>query len=335
MTNPGSALSIQQLQLLVEEQQERIRLLELRQSRPGVLRRLARRRALFAVVALITALSVTGGAFAAISARTADAGGVIHGCYLKSNGALRVTGSSCAKGEKTLTWNRQGPSGPKGDTGSQGQPGAKGDPGPAGLPGPKGDVGPQGPAGITPKSFCPGCDMTGADLSNQKLRGAYYPGAHLTATKLANVDLESSNLTHAYIGPAQGSTAPGPDMTGADFSDANLWDAQLRNVYAHNASFIYAELYQATLDGNFPNAQFTYSNLTDAFASNAYFNGASFEGAYITRMDLDGANLASVDFAFAHGKPVGTNTTVFSNTTCADGTNSNSHANTCDGHWLP
>jgi uncharacterized protein YjbI with pentapeptide repeats len=323
MNDHGSVLSVKQLQLLVEEQQERIRRLELRQSRPRLPRRLARRRSVFAIAALTAALSVTGGAFAAISARTPDAGGVIHGCYLKSSGALRVTGSTCAKGERSLNWNQQGSPGPKGDTGVQGPQG------------PKGDIGAQGPAGVSPKNFCPGCDMTGADLSNQNLRGAYYPVARLAGTMLTNVDLRSSDLTGAYIGPSSSAPTVGPDLTGAQFWNANLWGATLEKVTAHNASFIYANLYQAFLDGNFDNAQFQNANLTAAGAANAYFANAAFSHAYIGQMNLSGAILENANFVGAHGTPDHVSTAVFAGTICPDGSNSDNDAHTCTGHWLP
>ena len=47
-----------------------------------------------------------------------DAGGVIHGCYKKKSGALRViedTALCNAKSEQSLQWNQTGPQGPKGD----------------------------------------------------------------------------------------------------------------------------------------------------------------------------------------------------------------------------
>jgi hypothetical protein len=44
-------------------------------------------------------------------------GGVIQGCYAKSNGGLRVIDSpaaSCTSKETALAWNQQGPTGPRG-----------------------------------------------------------------------------------------------------------------------------------------------------------------------------------------------------------------------------
>jgi len=114
----------------------------------------------------LVVLALGGGvAFATIP----GAGGVIHGCYTKLNGAVRVIDTgSCRPTESALNWNQAGQPGPQGPQGLQGAPGpagaagakggqgAEGGPGnqgPAGQQGPKGDTGaagaagPQGPAG--------------------------------------------------------------------------------------------------------------------------------------------------------------------------------------------
>ena len=94
-------------------------------------------RRLVLAVTVVVALTAAGVAFATIP----DSSGVIHGCYTKSGGSLRVIDASvtsCKSGETELDWNVQGPAGPKGDTGP---------PGPAGPTGPAGQTGPQGPQG--------------------------------------------------------------------------------------------------------------------------------------------------------------------------------------------
>lgn len=85
-----------------------------------------------AIVAVFVAAS--GLAVAAIPSRN----GVIHACYKKTGGALRVvSGGKCAKGSRALAWNQRGltggrgATGPPGSTGPQGTPGAKGDAGTA------------------------------------------------------------------------------------------------------------------------------------------------------------------------------------------------------------
>jgi hypothetical protein len=84
----------------------------------------APRRFLVAGVALIGAVGLAWVATAA-----AD-GGVIHACYQKNQGQLRIVavGASCRPDEIPTSWNIQGPSGPQG---------------------PQGPSGPQGPAGIS------------------------------------------------------------------------------------------------------------------------------------------------------------------------------------------
>jgi hypothetical protein len=102
------------------------------------------------LVAIAAAVFALGGiAWATIP----DSAGVIHGCYQKNQGRLRVIDTdgsqTCDPSEKPLSWNQigpQGPQGPQGDPGPQGPPGAKGDTGPQG---PQGDTGPQGPQGDT------------------------------------------------------------------------------------------------------------------------------------------------------------------------------------------
>lgn len=88
-------------------------------------------------------LVVAGIAYATIP----DSGGVIHGCYARINGALRVIdsekGQRCASNESGLNWNVKGPPGPAGPTGPQGTQG------PQGVPGPQGPAGPQGPSGLS------------------------------------------------------------------------------------------------------------------------------------------------------------------------------------------
>src|SRR4051794_10472909 len=72
--------------------------------------------------------------------------GVINACYAKKSGAVRVVkaGKKCAKGEKPISWNQQGPQGPPG---AQGAPGAQGTPGAQGVAGTNGANGIDGSPG--------------------------------------------------------------------------------------------------------------------------------------------------------------------------------------------
>ena len=58
-----------------------------------------------------------------------DAGGVIHGCYQKSGGAIRIIDNSvtpCGSNETSLSWNQTGPAGPMGPAGPAGPAGPSG-----------------------------------------------------------------------------------------------------------------------------------------------------------------------------------------------------------------
>src|SRR5437764_6100554 len=67
-------------------------------------------------------LGATGLAFAAIP----DSKGVIHSCYSKKKGTLRVVKDpKCKEKERALAWNQRGP---QGKQGRQGKPGVPGQP---------------------------------------------------------------------------------------------------------------------------------------------------------------------------------------------------------------
>lgn len=83
-----------------------------------------------------------GGAYALASSRSAT----ITVCVSHNGGAL-YKAKKCARKDKTLSWNQQGPQGLPGATGSQGTQGPRGAQGPEGTPGAPGQQGPQGPPG--------------------------------------------------------------------------------------------------------------------------------------------------------------------------------------------
>lgn len=119
---------------------------------PSRLTRSLMRQSPAMAVAFIAGLGAAGAiAFAQIP----DSSGVIHACYNKSSGALRVidpsAGRPCAPtGETALTFNQQGQAGAAGPAGATGSAGAAGPPGaggPAGSTGAPGARGPKGRAG--------------------------------------------------------------------------------------------------------------------------------------------------------------------------------------------
>jgi uncharacterized protein YjbI with pentapeptide repeats len=318
MTAPRSRPSVEDLLILVQAQQNRIQALEAQRVRGGAFRRRIARPAVVAAVSVAAALAVTTAVFASIPATIPDATGVVHGCYNKTTGALRVTDSSCARGEKKLSWNQKGIQGPKGDPGLQGAKGDKGDP---------------GPAGVTPTVFCPACDKSGATLSKQKLQGAYYAEAKLQGANLSGADLSGADLRGADLSRPVGGTMT--DLTGATLRGTDLASADLEDVAAPTANFVEADLYAANLSGNFFGTYFVDANLTGLNAPQAYFASAHFDEAFLQGSNFQGAELRDATFDAAHGTPSLLAGAHFQNTTCPDYTNSDNDGNTCAGHWLP
>ena len=104
------------------------------------------------IAPFIIALVAVGFGSGFASASIPDAGGVIHGCYVRG-GALRVIDfprEQCKGGEQRVQWSQTGPTGPTGPTGATGATGATGSTGavgPVGPAGPQGAIGPTGAAG--------------------------------------------------------------------------------------------------------------------------------------------------------------------------------------------
>jgi hypothetical protein len=191
----------------------------------------------FVVVAAVIAFAAAGGiAYATIP----DSAGVVHACYTKSTGTIRVIDTSvtnCKSGETSLTWSQTGPGGPKGDAGATGPPGptgpagptgsagpagatgpagptgAKGDPGPAGATGPQGPKGDPGPAGTTGQDSVTFFG-TGNVIINSDTPFTTLPGLEQTVTVPAN--------SIAYIAADGGLGNISESTTGASVTDIVL-----------------------------------------------------------------------------------------------------------------
>lgn len=77
------------------------------------------------VVLVAVVVTITGVAYAMIP----GADGVIHGCFKRSGGTLRVIDPSvevCGSNESPLSWSQVGPQGETGATGETGAPGISG-----------------------------------------------------------------------------------------------------------------------------------------------------------------------------------------------------------------
>jgi len=147
------------------------------------------KRTLTALVGGLVLLALCGGvALATIP----GAGGVIHGCYGKYGGAVRVIDTgSCRPTEAPLSWNQTGPQGlpgPQGPQGQQGQQGAKGDPGPQGPAGSQGPAGPQGQKGDTGSAGAAG------PQGPQGPKGDQGPAGNVSGYEVIEADIDVPNL---------------------------------------------------------------------------------------------------------------------------------------------
>ena len=70
-----------------------------------------------------------------------------------------------------------------------------------------------------------------------------------------------------------------------------------------------------------------HTNLSGAILTGANLEGAQLEGGFLPNANLTGANLRHADLRHADVSGV-----TWSNTICPDGTNSNNHGNSCQGH---
>jgi Collagen triple helix repeat (20 copies) len=130
------------------------------------------KRALSIALPALAALALAGGvAYATIP----DGQGVIHACYDKQSGQVRIFDPAggmikgCGKTEAETSWSQTGPPGATGSAGPQGQQGPKGDPG---LQGPKGDPGQLTLAG---QACANGSSVTGFDAGGDIICGAAPP----------------------------------------------------------------------------------------------------------------------------------------------------------------
>jgi hypothetical protein len=167
------------------------------------------------LLGVVAGAFLAGGAVALAAIPGSD--GVIHGCYQKNVGNLRVidAGGSCRPSEIAISWNQTGPvgpvgpqgpkgdtgpQGPKGDTGATGPQGPKGDTGATGPQGPKGDTGatgatgPQGPKGDTGATGPQG--PPGTDVAGQKCAaGESVTGFDASGNIICSAGCPSGQLT--------------------------------------------------------------------------------------------------------------------------------------------
>ncbi len=123
--------------------------------------------------------------------------------------------------------------------------------------------------------------------------------------------------------------APVPG-SGQSFTGANLNGGQLVGAYLVGASLQGANLNKSEAAGAFLDAaNLAGANLNKTVLAGALLNGADLEGANLNGADLSAANLTGADLRGANLHGANLTGTIFSGTTCPDGSNSDSDGGTC------
>ena len=226
-----------------------------------------------------------------------------------------------------------------------------------------GTTGPTGPTGATgadggardctPAAYTPGinlanCDLGTVNLNSQNLSGANLAGAGADVATIVGGTLRGANLAFAsFDGDASGAMFNGAILSGAtmfwtlDGADLGYvtaagvilggQSAQSSNwafAYAHYADFTGVDLTDATFYG--ADAEHAYFN--SATLAGTSFIGANARYASFTSANLTGANLSNADLTGAEFALATLTSVTWASTICPDGTNSDSHGNTCVGH---
>lgn len=116
------------------------------------------------------------------------------------------------------------------------------------------------------------------------------------------------------------------DLSGGSFG-GNLTDVDFRGCRLDGAQFAGAALVHSRLDGvSAVGTSFVGTQVGGVRFMGANLQGADFHGAFLEGADFTGANLTGADVGMAALSGV-----VWKNTICPDGSNSDSHGNTCEG----
>jgi hypothetical protein len=167
---------------------------------------------------------IAGGGGIALAANSAPA--TIAACYRTGSSPAvleRIAGSaSCPRGYTKVTWNQQGPQGPRGATGAQGPRGATGAQGPKGATGATGAQGPAGPKGTTGAQGPVGPAGAMIGLTTTATQGG--DSVPLTAGTWTQV-IATPTVTHAgtyYVSASLVFAAPSGDSVVCQYNANNL-----------------------------------------------------------------------------------------------------------------
>jgi hypothetical protein len=191
-----------------------------------MMKRVVRRRPSPALIVSMMALVLAMGGLAV--AAIPDSSGVIHGCYKKKKGTLRlVSGSKCKKSEKSITWNQKGVAGTNGAAGAKGDKGNQGDAGTAvayAFVNSDGTIDPDHSRGVTDANFSKGgtghycIKNLSFTLRSGIVTADHNPFANGSSDRIGTLDLPNASTSHGTCG------AGTPTVRMYDVSSAALVD---------------------------------------------------------------------------------------------------------------
>jgi uncharacterized protein YjbI with pentapeptide repeats len=216
-----------------------------------------------------------------------------------------------------------------------------------------------------------GIDLTAKNLQWANLEGANLSWANISASSLQHADLKGVNLTDAYLSASNftDTDMSDADLASADLDGAAFKDAQMKGVASGGISGTPASLpanwttvggYLIGPGANLANARLgglalggldlsgvSSGGVTGAPASlpahwtivNGYLIGpdvnltrAKLTNADASKADFSRADLTEADLTGARMKTAVLTDARWDKTICPDGTNSDSHSDTCVGH---
>lgn len=271
---------------------------------------------LVTILAVSVVVSVLGAAL--VSAAIPDANGKIHACYTTGVlGRVRIIDSptqTCRNNETAISWDQSGGSAPA------------------------------APGGFV-SSNLPNSKFRVASLPYRDLQNMNFTGSTWEASDLTGSNLVGSNLTNntfkVMLNPSNYMSFIDADAHGVNFTGSYFEF----NLHASGANFSGANFTNVTFEGGLDGAGVSATDFTNANFQNANFTGSifipypgapgfppawnNFKGGDFSGAQFVNANLNGVVFTGSNFT-----TATWSNTICPDGTNSNSHGNTCIGFGI-
>jgi hypothetical protein len=261
------------------------------------------------ILAFTLGSSVTGLAVAGATGALSSSNNVYSGClksgklsHIKVNKTL-----SCSGGAKVISWNAQGVQGIQG------------------LPGAQGVQGSAGPTTQVCSARFPGadlalCDLTGANLTGANLAYDNLGGTNLTNAILSNVNLEGTSLLDTILTGVQSGGVTGSPVFGLPSGWKFEAGASVSGyLIGPGASLAGVDFTGIDLGTGGDDVTITGANFT-----NTKLHFATLSGLDLTNTNFDGASTFGTS-------AVGV---TYSNTTCPDGTNTNTNgSSSCEfGH---